>query len=169
MAKKDGDWTEMIILILLMPVLILVFLIWLLFIVVSSPVIFADKQWLKFQFWQRHGRHGRFVVFVYSESPHWKEYIEANILPHLEPHVITLNWSQRREWRSRNPFAAQILNEWAGAADFNPMALVFSPEGVKDVRFVQAFRDFKHGKITLLKQTEQVLFAEVERIASQAA
>jgi hypothetical protein len=37
------------------------------------------------------------------------------------------------------------------------------------VRFWEAFRQFKHGKARLLKEAENVLFSEVERIASKAA
>ncbi len=168
--KNDKDSTETFTLILIAPLLLLAGFVALLIFVVVYPFIFAYRQWLKFRFWQRHGKHGRFVLFVYSDSPNWKDYIEANILPRIESHVVILNWSKRREWERINPLEAQIFNHWAGRVEFNPMALVFSPSGkIKEVRFWRAFRDFKHGKERLLKEAESLLFTEVERIASRLA
>jgi hypothetical protein len=165
---KNRDWAETFTLILITPLLLLAGFVALLFYVVAYPFIFSYRQWLKFHFWRRHGKHGRFILFVYSDSPHWKDYIEANILPRIESHAVTLNWSKRREWERINPFEAKVFNHWAGEKEFNPMALVFSPGGkVKDVRFWRAFRDFKHGKEGLLKQAERLLFTEVERSASR--
>ncbi len=166
--EKNRDGTETFILILIAPVLLLAGLVVSVLYIIAYPFFFSYRQWLKFRFWQRHGTHGRFVLFVYSDSPNWKDYIEANILPRIESHSVTLNWSKRREWEQINPFEAKVFNHWAGEKEFNPMALVFSPSGkVKDVRFWRAFRDFKHGKEELLKQAESRLFTAVERIASR--
>ena len=164
MAKNGKDWLEILILILLSPVLLLVTLIWLIFLIISYPFISLYEQWLKYQFWRRHGKFGRFVLFVYSDSPNWKDYIEANILPCIKEHVVTLNWSKRREWEQTNPFEAKIFYHWAGEEEFNPMAIILPLSGkVKEVRFWQAFRDFKHGKDKALKAAEDILFGEVER------
>lgn len=168
MKKKDKGWAETATLILIAPLLLLAGLVSLIFFVAACPFIFAYSQWLKFRFWQRHGKYGRFVLLVYSDSPNWKDYIEANILPRLEPHVVALNWSKRGEWERVNPFEAKVFKHWAGEEEFNPMALIFSPGGrVEDVRFWRPFRDFKHGKEGLLRQAEALLFTEVERIASR--
>ena len=168
--EKSRDWTETFALILMTPLLLLAGFVVLLFYVVAYPFILSYRQWLTFHFWQRHGKHGRFILFVYSDSPNWKDYIEANILPRIESHAFTLNWSKRKEWQRINPFEAKVFHHWAGDKEFNPMALVFSPGGkVQDVRFWRAFRDFKHGKEGLLKQSERLLFTEVERIASRLA
>ncbi len=170
MAEKSKDWTDALILILLLPVLLLVTVIWLVFLVVSYPFSFLYEQWLKYQFWRRHGRFGRVVLFVYSDSPTWKDYIEANILPRIKEHAVTLNWSQRREWEKKNPFEAKVFYHWAGEEEFNPMAIVIPPSGkVKEVRFWQAFRDFKHGKGESLKKAEDVLFGEVENFRARAS
>ncbi len=170
MATKNRKWTETIVLILVSPLLLVWVVLWLVFWGLSLPFQLLYEWWLKYQFRQRHGRFGRFVLFIYSDSPNWKDYVEANILPRLEPHVVTLNWSQRQEWQRRNPFEARLFRHWACETEFNPMALVFPPTGsVRDVRFWQAFRDFKHGKDRSLKQAEELLFSEVERIVSRAA
>jgi hypothetical protein len=162
--------TEYLTQIFVAPLLLVVAVVWLVLLVVFYPFRFAYEQWLTFRFWQRHGKYGRFVLFIYSDSPNWKDYIEANILPRLEPHVVTLNWSERQKWKRSNPFEARLFSHWAGESEFNPLALIFAPTGkVQGVRFWQAFKDLKHGKDRLLKQAESLLFTELERIAANGA
>jgi hypothetical protein len=168
--SKNRSWTERLIVVAVTPLLLAWAAVWLVVWALSLPFQLMYEWWLKYQFHHRHGRFGRFVLFIYSDSPNWKDYVETNILPRLEPHVVTLNWSQRREWQRRKPFEARLFRHWACETEFNPMALVFAPTGVvRDVRFWQAFRDLKHGKDAPLKQAENLLFSEVERIASKAA
>ncbi|MGH9942752.1 MAG: hypothetical protein ACRD9R_10410 [Pyrinomonadaceae bacterium] len=169
MAENRTNWTETLWLILLAPILLLAAVLWLNFLVVSFPFIKAYEEWLIYRFWQRHGKFGRFILFIYSDSPRWKDYIEENILPRIEPHVVTLNWSKRREWRKTKPFEARVFYRWAGEKEFNPMAIVLPPASkMKEVRFWQAFKDFKQGKDKLLKEAEQSLFNEVEKYATKA-
>jgi hypothetical protein len=159
--------TEYLTKVLLAPLLIIVAAVWLVLWAAFYPLRVAHERWLIFRFWRRHGQHGRFVLLVYSDSPNWKDYIEAKILPRLEPHVVTLNWSERQQWKQTNPFEARVFNHWAGEREFNPLALVFAPNGkVKSVRFWQAFSDLKHGKDRSLKLVESVLFTEVTRITA---
>ncbi|MEA2203727.1 MAG: hypothetical protein QOE77_503 [Blastocatellia bacterium] len=109
-------------------------------------------------------------MFIYSDSPNWKDYIETKVLPQLEPHVVTLNWSERAQWRETHPFEARVFRHWAGEAEFNPMALIFSSIGtVTEVRMWRAFRDLKHGKDHSLRVAENLLFSEVNRIVSKTA
>ncbi len=42
---------------------------------------------------------GRDILFVYSDSPIWRDYIEKQILPHIGERTIVLKWSQRNRWR----------------------------------------------------------------------
>src|SRR5882762_1515407 len=44
------------------------------------------------------GLASRRVLFVYSDSPNWKDYIEQVILSRLPENSVVLNWSQRRQW-----------------------------------------------------------------------
>jgi len=137
----------------------------LLYFVFVYPIIFAYGQWFKFRFWRRHGIHGTCVLFVYSDSPNWKDYIEANALPRIGSHSVILNWSKRREWVRTNPFEAKVFYHWAGKREFNPIAIIFSPDGnVRVVRFWQAFRDFKHGNGSALQVVERELFNAVETV-----
>lgn len=168
MDKNRTNWTDRIITLFLFPILFLVVLVWLALFIVSYPFVSIYEYWLTYRFWQRHGKHGRFVLFVYSDSPNWKDYIESNILPRLESQAITLNWSRRSEWPRINPFEAKIFYHWAGEKEFNPMAIIFRPGGrVKEVRFWQGFRDYKHGREKALQKAEQSLFAEVEDLGSK--
>lgn len=170
MAKNNTRWKEILWLILLSPLLLLLGVLLLVVAAVWFPLNRVYEQWLKYCFWKRHGRFGRFVLFVYSDSPNWKEYIEQNILPAIKPHVVTLNWSKRKEWAKTNPFEAKIFHHWAGEREFNPIALLLPPDGkVKKVRFWQAFRDLKHGKDALLNEAEKVLFEEIKTYDTKAA
>jgi hypothetical protein len=85
------------------------------------------KSWLRSRFWLRYGRNGKFILFVYSNSPNWREYIESNILPRIDGHAVTLNWSERKKWYAEHRLEQKILGRWAGAREFNPVAIVFRP------------------------------------------
>jgi hypothetical protein len=130
---------------------------------------FLYKLWFRFRFWLRYRSCGKFILFVYSDSPIWKEYIEANILPRIGRHAVTLNWSERKRWTAENPFEQKVFQSWAGYKEYNPVAIILRPKGkVKVIRFLQAFRDYKHGKEDRLKKAEQDLFKEVSDNAANA-
>ena len=104
------------------------------------------------------GRARRRVLFVYSDSPNWKEHIEVNILPKLPPSTVVLNWSQRRSWPKFN-LSVILFRCFAGEREFNPIALVFERfDRVERYRFWQPFRDAKHGRPEALQMLEARLF-----------
>ena len=108
------------------------------------------------------GRATRRVLFVYSDSPNWKEYIEQQILPRLPQNAVVLNWSRRKQW-PRFSLAVLLFRAFAGGREFNPIALVFTRFGfVERFRFWQPFRDAKHGKDEPLKMLEAALFERLE-------
>jgi hypothetical protein len=169
MAKRTQGWKK-VVLILVTPFLIVYCVLGLMLWALAQPFLYLYEWWLAYQFRQRHGRFGRFVLFIYSDSPNWKDYIETQLLPQLEPHVVTLNWSERAQWRQTHPFEARVFRHWAGKKEFNPMALIFSSIWtVTEVRLWRAFRDLKHGKDLSLRFAENLLFSEVQRIASKTA
>jgi hypothetical protein len=99
-----------------------------------------------------HGGSGKDVVIVYTDSPHWKEYIEARWLPRWGHRAIVLDRS--RPWRHDQP-EARLWRAMAGSAEHTPVVIVVPPHGkVKIVRFWLAFRDFKHGKDRKLREAE---------------
>lgn len=115
----------------------------------------------------RAARRGQFIIFVYSNSPNWKNYIEANLLPHVRDHAILLNWSERRDW-DESSWPVRALQHWGGDTNYNPLAVVYVHLAhVRVLRFHQAFRDFKHGKAAPLHEVEAELL-ELVRKKTQA-
>jgi hypothetical protein len=156
MSQKGTKWYQPI---------IAFFLILLALILLPFVLLFqlAYCFWLRNRFWSLHGKKGRFILFVYSDSPNWKDYIESNILPRIAGHAVILNWSKRQEWQRINPFEVKVFKQWAGDREFNPLAIIISRSSrVKVIRFWQAFRDYKHGNEKLLKEVEHSLFKEID-------
>lgn len=134
---------------------------------------------------------GKFLVFVYSNSPTWKNYTETNILPRIRPYAVIMNWSERSYWNYKwKPLKFQVFEHWAGISryksrgkiawreksdlggmvgwggeEFNPIAIVFVPWWKpKVLRFFKAFNDFKHGKKRVLRDLETKLFETLNEI-----
>lgn len=102
----------------------------------------------------------QFVVFVYSDSPTWKDYIEREILPHLNDRAVILNWSERRYWRSS--LAVLAFRYFGGQRNFNPIGLVFRPfRFVKTYRFFEAFKEFKHANSKKVERLRKELFDDI--------
>lgn len=97
------------------------------------------------------------ILFVYSDSPTWKDYIEREILPFLQDRAVTLNWSERRHWK--NSLAVLAFRYFGGNRNFNPIGMVFHPfRFVKIYRFFEAFKDFKHGDAKKVEAMKRELF-----------
>jgi hypothetical protein len=121
--------------------------------------------WLRARFWVRHGRKGRRVLFVYSDSSTWKEQIETKILPRLGDCSVVLNWSKRREWGSSMQLEARLFDQWAGSGEFTPTAILLPPLGKMRVfRLWQHSANPKQGKSTISKEALQSLFATLKEI-----
>ena len=113
-----------------------------------------------------HGRAGKFLLLVYSDSPNWKAYIDEHILPQVAPYAVLLNWSQRSTWGTPKPLEVRIFERWGGNREFNPLAIVIPRTGkIEVIRFWQAFRDFKHGKPLLLQKQQERLLERVHELA----
>jgi len=96
----------------------------------------------------------KFVLFIYSDSPVWKSYIENNILAQIQNQSIILNWSNRNKW-SKLSWTVQSFKYWGGEKNFNPLAIVFCNfTKIKVFRFYTAFHDYKHGKVDSLQKIE---------------
>ena len=103
----------------------------------------------------------RRVLFVYSDSPNWKEHIEHVVLPRLPENSVVLNWSQRSEW-PRFALSVCLFRAFAGRREFNPIGLVFRRfDLVARYRFWQPFRDMKNGRPEALRTLEERLFADL--------
>jgi hypothetical protein len=97
------------------------------------------------------------VLFVYSDSPIWKDYIEKEILPYVRDRAVILNWSERRIWK--NSLAVLAFRFFGGYRNFNPIGIVFHPfRFVKTYRFFEAFKEFKHGNTKKVEALKKELF-----------
>ena len=99
-----------------------------------------------------YGGTGKDMIVVYTDSPHWQEYIETRWLPRFGERAIALNRS--KPWREDQP-EARLWRAVAGTAEHTPVVIVVPSRGkVQIVRFWLAFRDFKHGKDERLRDAE---------------
>ncbi|MCI0550042.1 MAG: hypothetical protein L0287_03730 [Anaerolineae bacterium] len=102
----------------------------------------------------------RFMLFVYSNSPIWKDSIEAEVLPKIRNHAVILNWSERKMWKTS--LSAIAFRHFRGSQNFNPIALIFRPfHVVKDYRFFEAFKEFKHGNPNEVEKITKDLFDNI--------
>jgi hypothetical protein len=145
--KKPGVGSKALITLLvigLSPILIVVVLLYFLWGAVLCIAI-----WLT---WKKQR-----VLFVYSDSPIWKDYIEREIIPHIQDQAVVLNWSERRQWK--NSLAVLAFRFFGGYRNFNPIAIVFRPfQFVKTYRFFEAFTEFKHGNSKSVEKIRKELF-----------
>lgn len=115
--------------------------------------------WLRLRFRRRWGPD-RIALLVYSDSPHWKAYIEQRWFPHVAGRVVVLNWSERSSWARHHSLEAAIVRHYAGAREFNPVVIVFRQgRRAEIIRFWQPFRDYRHGKVHTLTHAERRLGA----------
>jgi len=109
-------------------------------------------------FRQLHG--ARDLLLVYTDSPHWQEYIEQRWIPRWEGRAVVLNRSSP-DWNNR-PEAA-LWRRVAGRSDHTPVAILLPSSGRPRVfRFYRAFLDRKHGKDTALRALEAELTNALE-------
>jgi hypothetical protein len=113
---------------------------------------------------------GKRLVLVYSRSPNWQPYIEANWLPKLAERAVVVDWSDRSHWQAPLPLAVRIARHWGGDREFNPLAIVFPPRGKpRVIRFYRPFLALKHGRVSELQDAENELFALLSEQPSGAA
>lgn len=101
------------------------------------------------------------VLFVYSNSPIWKDYMEREIIPFIQEKAVILNWSERKSWRNSIPILA--FRYFGGSRNFNPIVIVFRPfQPAKIFRFYQAFKKFKHGNPAEVEEIKNRLFSNLK-------
>lgn len=115
---------------------------------------------LSIAIWISWGLNGRCILFVYSNSPIWSNYIEKEIIPHIQEKAVILNWSERKSWKIS--LAVLAFKHFGGRRNFNPLAIVFKPFRLnKDFRFYEAFREYKHGKQEVLDKLKKEFFVTI--------
>ena len=146
-----------------LPVLVAVILLLLPLVPFLLATYFAYAIVLQAVIWICWSTRGVNVLLVYSDSPNWHDYIETNIIPRLPSSTVTINWSDRRNWK-RFSLPVMAARFFGGSREFNPMIVVFRPfHWAKTYRFWQPFRDYKHGKTEPLHALETTLFNELSR------
>ena len=88
---------------------------------------------------------GKDILFVYSDSPIWHDYMTKEILPLVERRAVVLNWSERNKWAQWS-LGVSVFYRFGGGRDFNPLVVLFPPlRRARTFRFWPAFKDWKHG------------------------
>ena len=142
---------------LLKIVLIIVVLIFLPFILIAGIVYYVWRFILLITIWINWGLQGRYILFVYSNSPIWSTYIEEEIIPHIQGEAMILNWSERKTWKVS--LAVLAFNHFGGRRNFNPLAIVFKPFRFnKEFRFYEAFKEYKNGTTEKLEKIKREFF-----------
>ena len=148
--KPKAKWWHVAILVPLAPVLLVV-------VALALALFLVSTVCLRIAIWSWWCIRGRDILFVYSDSPIWHDYIERHVLPHLGERAVVLNWSRRKGWRFSLALAA--VHHFGGRREFNPMAVVFRPfRRTQTFRFWQPFQDFKHGHPEALHRMESEFF-----------
>jgi hypothetical protein len=124
---------------------------------------------LRFLFWAKWHHYNKFILFVYSDNPLWKSYIESNILPRIGPYAVTLNRSRPAQWRYRH-LEALIWTHWGGVAEYSPLAIVFPPRLPPHVfRLWAPFKALRYGKEGPLLDLRAELSALVDQAVADLA
>src|SRR6266852_5675120 len=89
--KHEPKWWQIAIMLPLFPLILVIALVALVLFIVASIS-------LRVVIWSWWCLRGRDILFVYSDSPIWHDYVEQHILPYLGERAVVLNWSQRRGW-----------------------------------------------------------------------
>jgi hypothetical protein len=114
-------------------------------VIVALVVYFLNRIVIYLLVWILWLPNGKDVLYVSSDSPIWKEYMETEILPLVAQRAIVLNWSGRSRWRKWS-FAVRVFRTFGGRHDFNPMIVLFHPfRSARIFRFLPEFEDWKHG------------------------
>ena len=113
--------------------------------------------------WLLWCRRGKDVLFVWSESPVWKDRIQTKLLPKLSHRAVVLNWSEREQWTGRFSLAGIAFRHFGGRREFNPLAVVFRPlRRAKTFRFWRPYKQLKHGHTEVLERMEVALLELLE-------
>ena len=150
MTGARTTWWQVALFVLFLPVILSC--------AIAAVLLFvAYSVFLHMTIWTWWCLRGRDVLFVYSESPIWREYIEQRVLPFLGPRATVLNWSSRKRWRLS--LSRLAFYHFGGHRQFNPIAVVFKPfRRTRTFRFWEPFREYKHGRPAALYTLEREFF-----------
>ena len=154
MSETRHRWFAVPLLIVLLPLIVVALTIW--FVAAMTVLLIVWTTWC---------RRGRYALVVYSNSPIWQPYFDAQVLPAVGNRGVTLNWSDRARWKFSLAVASFRL--FGGHRNFNPMVIVFPPfRWPRRFRFYEAFRAFKHGRPESVERTRTDLLGLLDQITA---
>jgi hypothetical protein len=102
---------------------------------------------------------GKDILFVYSDSPIWREYMETQVLPLVQERAVVLNWSERKKWLTWS-LGVAVFRHFGGQREFNPLVVLFRPvRSARVFRFWSAFKDLKRGYNAPVERLRQDLLS----------
>ena len=123
------------------------------------PLYLLYKGTLYLLIWTLWLPRGKDILFVYSDSPTWHDYLVREVLPRFAERAIVLNYSERRTW-SRWSFPVRVFRSFGGDRSFCPLIILFRPLArPKLFRFWGPFKDWKHGHRESVEQLTEDVFA----------
>ena len=100
---------------------------------------------------------GKDVLYISSDSPIWREYMEAEIFPLVAERAVVQNWSARSKWPKWS-FAVRVFRTFGRGRDFNPMVILFRLLHRASIfRFLPAFQERKHGNNVSIEELRRDL------------
>ena len=142
MEITKTNWPLTVLLVILAPIWVPFLIFLLLILAIVIPITYVLVQVFVWCFWLTRGKD---VLFIYSDSPIWRDYMLSEVLPLVESRAVVLNWSERRSW---NRWSLRVLafRLFGGQRAFNPLIVVFRPfRWARKFRFWPAFREWKQG------------------------
>lgn len=110
--------------------------------------------------WSVWHLRGRRVLLVFSDSPHWRDFMGGEVAARLGTCAVVLNRSQQS--RRRFTLACFAYQHFGGWRDHCPLAVVFRPfRRSRIYRFHKPFIEWKHGKPEALRETVTMLFSDL--------
>jgi hypothetical protein len=144
-------------LVLLSPIWVPLTLLFFLSVAVAMGLFYGSLHILISCLWLARGKD---VLFVYPDSPTWRDHMLNELLPALEKRSIVLNWSERRKWTLRY----RAVRAFGGRKAFNPAVFFMRPfRRPKVFRFWAGFHEWKMGSHKAVED----LTKEVHQVASQ--
>jgi hypothetical protein len=136
------NWPLTVPVVILSPILVpLIFLLFLVLVILAGLAISL----VYLSIWILWLTRGKDILFVYSDSPIWRDYMLTEMLPLISSRAIVLNWSERRAWK-RWSLSVLAFRLFGGHKAFNPLIVLFRPfRRARKYRFWPAFREWKQG------------------------
>src|SRR5688572_13185008 len=97
MSRQGSDnlrWPAVVLIIAILPLIVVLAVLVVIFRLIMTIGLYI----LVWTMWCTRGKD---ILFVYSDSPIWHDYIEQQIIPQIEARAVILNWSDRRHWLHR--------------------------------------------------------------------